>query len=368
MVVGIAGASATLLATLSLFIPQFAGAFWPFSNARAEGGESPILHDPSLDLLEAARNIDPNPSKGGTLLSLSEGSALVASAGPEGTIPEPGTHASGGTISTYTVKQGDSLSEIADSFGVSVNTILWANDITNAKSVKPGDTLIILPVSGLRHTVAKGETLSSLAKKYGADMDDIAAFNGLAGGAVLAAGEEIIIPGGELSAATTKVTTKKTTTTTTKKPTIKQGGGLASVQKNPYKGGSGTALDGFFGNPVPGALLTQTVHGWNGVDLAAPNGTPIYAAAGGTVIVSKVGGYNGGYGNYVVIDHGNGTQTLYAHMSTDSVSIGEAVSKGERIGTVGITGEATGYHLHFEVRGAKNPYAGCAVMSRCSPE
>ncbi|HRH55479.1 MAG TPA: M23 family metallopeptidase, partial [Candidatus Paceibacterota bacterium] len=103
--------------------------------------------------------------------------------------------------------------------------------------------------------------------------------------------------------------------------------------------------------------LSQGIHGWNGVDMSAPSGTPIYAAAGGTVIVSRVGGWNGGYGNYVVIEHAGGVQTLYAHMATDSVSVGETVSRGQNIGTVGNTGQSTGYHLHFEVRGAKNPFS-----------
>jgi murein DD-endopeptidase MepM/ murein hydrolase activator NlpD len=192
-------------------------------------------------------------------------------------------------------------------------------------------------------------------------------------------GQVLIIPGGELSSAsnTTKTSTTKSTTTTkttTKSATIKTsssiktGGSLADVQANPYRGGSGALISGYYGNPVPGAIVTQGIHGWNGVDLGAPSGTPIYAAAAGTVIVSKVGGYNGGYGNYVVIDHGNGTQTLYSHFSSVSVSLGEAVSKGERLGGVGRTGDATGNHLHFEVRGARNPFADCEVMTTCTPE
>ena len=103
--------------------------------------------------------------------------------------------------------------------------------------------------------------------------------------------------------------------------------------------------------------MSQGIHGYNGVDVSAPSGTPIYAAAGGTIVVAKGGGgYNGGYGNYIVIDHGNGTQTLYAHMSSLAVS-GGSVSKGSLIGYVGSTGRSTGNHLHFEVRGAKNPLA-----------
>lgn len=340
--------------------PLSAGAFWPFSKTQAADGDTPVLHDPSTRLLAAAINSDPNPLKGETLLSISEGSALVPFTGPIGTVSERVAVSNRGSISTYTVKEGDSLSEIADRHGVSMSTILWANSIRDASLVRPGDELIILPVSGISHTVARGDTLGSVARKYGADASDIASFNGLNENATLVLGTDIIIPGGELAASSKeKSATKKAVT-----KAVKTGGSIASV--NTSTGGSEST--GFFGNPLPGALVTQGVHGWNGVDLGAPSGTSIYAAAGGTVIVSKIGGYNGGYGNYVVIDHGGGVQTLYSHMDDDLVSVGDSVSKGQKLGTVGITGAATGYHLHFEVRGAKNPYAHCAEMTRCSPK
>lgn len=328
------------------------------------------MHDPSLELLQAAVNSNPNPSQGLIQLALSDDSALMAETGPEGSIPPAGTDLSGpnGSISVYVVKEGDSLSSIASKFGVSMNTILWANDLKDAKTIHPGTSLIILPVSGVEHTVLKGETLNGIATKFGADAADIASFNGLGSDATVTPGQQLIIPGGELKAGSSKTSTTKTTTKTTGSTKIKTGGSLSKVKANPYRGGSGAPLDGYFTNPVPGALLTQGIHGWNGVDLGAPSGTPIYAAAGGTVIVSRVGGWNGGYGNYVVIDHGNGTQTLYAHLSSDSVSVGQSVSKGARIGAVGRTGDATGNHLHFEVRGAQNPFANCDTMTVCSPE
>ena len=102
---------------------------------------------------------------------------------------------------------------------------------------------------------------------------------------------------------------------------------------------------------------TQNIHGYNAVDLAAPTGTPIMAAADGTVIVAKSGGWNGGYGSYVVIQHGNGSQTLYAHMSKVAAYDGESVVQGQVIGYVGETGDATGPHVHFEIRdGIRNPF------------
>lgn len=102
------------------------------------------------------------------------------------------------------------------------------------------------------------------------------------------------------------------------------------------------------------------------MDLAAKTGVAIRAAASGTVIVSRASGWNSGYGSYVVIDHGNGTQTLYAHMSRNVTVAGSTVTQGDVIGYVGSTGLSTGPHLHFEVRGAKNPFAACRTMSACS--
>ncbi|MBU1292486.1 peptidoglycan DD-metalloendopeptidase family protein [Patescibacteria group bacterium] len=333
-----------------MLMPRIAEAFWPFSITNAQGVSDSIVHDSSIRLLQAATNSDPNPAKGKGGIATTEGSALIAYAGPAGTIADVDRSGSGGRISTYIVREGDSLSGIADMFDVSINTIMWANNISK-NGLKPGMNLIILPVSGVRHTVSKGETLASLAKKYGSDSDEIATYNGLDSGAGLTVGAVVIIPGGELAAAPApkaKAVAKKTTTAS-----IKTGGSMGAVLPT---GDTTRAASSGFANPVPGGRLSQGVHGWNGVDLAAPAGSPIYAAAAGTVIVSRASGWNGGYGNYVVIDHGNGVQTLYSHMSTDTVSVGQSVSRGEPIGTVGKTGQATGYHLHFEVRGAKNPF------------
>jgi LysM repeat protein len=308
-----------------------------------------MLHDSSLDLLEAAVNPDPNPAKGRGGISTTDGSALIAYTGPDGTIADIDRTVSSGRISTYAVREGDSLSGIADMFDVSMNTILWANNLSSKEAVRPGMTLVILPVSGIRHTVASGDTLATLAKKYGSDADEIASFNGMSRTEGLTRGETVIIPGGELA---TKAPAKAKAKA--KAPAkIKTGGSMGAVLGT---GNTANGASSSFANPAPAGRLSQGIHGWNGVDLAAPSGSAINAAADGTVIVSRVGGWNGGYGNYVVVDHGDGIQTLYAHMSTDLVSVGETVSRGQKIGTVGNTGQATGYHLHFEVRGAKNPF------------
>ncbi len=243
------------------------------------------------------------------------------------------------------------MSEIAEMFGVSVNTIVWANNLKNVRDMRPGDMLVILPVSGIERTIVKGDTLKSLAKKYGADADEIVTFNGLDSDALLAIGTTIIIPGGELPVPTQQLSRS------TSKP-----------MRSPYTYSS-VAFPGYFSNPIPGAILTQGIHDLNSVDLGAAHGAPIYAAAGGVVIIARGGGgWNGGYGNYVVITHDNGSQTIYGHMRSVIVAYGQSVSRGQLIGYVGSTGRSTGPHLHFEVRGAKNPFINCALRSVCSPE
>jgi len=359
---------ALIAGTSFLAFPVITGAFWPLSTAAYAsdaGGDAPLIHDSSLPLLEAAVNTDPNPTKGGDDLSMTDGSVLVASAGPDGTpsaaaeSDAPSTGDADNTIASYTVKEGDSISTIADSFGVSVNTILWANNLTSKSTIKPGMTLIVLPVSGVQHTVQKGETLASIAKKYTADPAEIATFNGIDTSS-LTAGTVIIIPGGKLAAATPTTSTKTTKkVSTAKSPAVPSG--LSS--------GGGAALSGFWTNPLPGGILTQGIHDNNAVDIGAPAGTPIYAAAGGKVIfISDNGSYNHGWGNDVIINHSNGTQTLYAHMSRVAAAVGDSVNGGTLIGYVGRTGLATGNHLHFEVHGARNPFAGCTLMKTCSPD
>ena len=252
------------------------------------------------------------------------------------------------------MRSGDTLGEIAKMFDVSVNTIIWANKLSSAGDVHPGDTLIILPISGIQHTVVKGDTLKSIAKKYGADANEIAQFNYLDSSVPLEVGSTIIVPGGGITP----------TVSSPKSSSVKAG-------NEPYLGGSGPAQPGYYANPLPGARINQGIHGWNAVDLGGPGilGAPIHAAADGIVKFAYSNGrWNGGYGNYVVIAHSNGTQTLYAHMRSAIVSPGQSVSSGQVIGYVGTTGMSTGPHLHFEVRGAANPFRNCSVGSVCEPQ
>ncbi len=302
----------------------------------------------TVPLLASAHNIDPSPSMGGGDITVVGGSALLSEEGPSGTAADVETALPSATaISVYTVHKGDTLSSIAKMFKVTTNTIVWAN---NVSVIHEGDQLVILPITGVRYTILKGDTIAGVAKKFKADAGEVAQYNDLASDAVLTAGETIIIPNGEVPPTAAQVAQSA------RSKTIKN---IASGKKTePYLGGGGPALSGYFAWPVAGGVITQGLHGWNGIDIGAPSGTSIFAAAGGTVLVARSGGgWNGGYGNYVVVAHSNGTQTLYAHMSKVLVSPGASVSQGDTIGKIGSTGASTGPHLHFEVRGAANPFA-----------
>jgi len=343
LILGFAG-----LAFALAILPDYANAFWPFTNAGAAANS--FTPNSGVQVLSAATNHDPNPNKGlGDNIQTSGGKALLAYSGPSGTIADVADALPPDRISVYVVRKGDTLSDIAKMFNVSVNTIIWANNLKGVKDVHPNDTLIILPVSGVERTIVKGDTLKSLAKKYGADADEIAQYNGLDPLDPLEIGSTVIIPGGEIVAPSPSMAKRPAT--------------------SPIRGAGGAFLAGYFSNPLPGNVLTQGLHGWNGVDIGAARGTPIHSSADGTVIIARSNGaWNGGYGNYVVITHGNGTQTLYSHMRSAIVSPGQSVSNGQVIGYVGATGRATGPHLHFEVRGAQNPFSNCRTGSICSPQ
>jgi murein DD-endopeptidase MepM/ murein hydrolase activator NlpD len=289
-----------------------------------------------MTLLQAATNPDPKAAKGGGDITIVGGTALLSEDGPDGTALDVENRISNGHISIYVVRQGDSLAGIAKLFGVSKNTVLWANDIKNGV-IQPGQTLVILPISGVTHTVVKGDTVKSLAKKYKADESEIIQYNSIEDGAQLAIGDQVIIPDGEIAAPVT-VTKPRAGT-------------------NPWRASaSGPLITGYYIRPIIGGIKTQGLHGYNGVDLASSRGTPIMASAAGTVIISRSSGWNAGYGQYVVIQHDNGTQTLYGHLSKNLVMAGDSVVQGEVIGLMGATGKATGVHVHFEIRGAANPF------------
>ena len=268
-------------------------------------------------------------------LNTLQGNSLVPNAGRYADIVDDNDHiVDKDEIIKYEIQEGESLSLIAKDFGVSLNTIIWANNIKNVDAIKPGTVLKIPPVSGVIHKVKSGDTVSVIAKKYQAEIDDIISFNHLeSDGTDLQIGDEIIVPHGKISAT---VTTSKSVTLTR----------FSNLPK----------LNGYFSAPTSGYNWGH-IHGRNGVDIANKCGTPIYAAADGVVARIRNSGYNGGFGIYLMLTHANGTETLYAHHQKNLVSLGDKVKQGQQISLMGTTGRSTGCHLHFEVHGATNPMA-----------
>jgi murein DD-endopeptidase MepM/ murein hydrolase activator NlpD len=225
----------------------------------------------------------------------------------------------------YIVQKGDTLSEIAETYDVSINTIKWENNIGN--SIKPGQELRILPVTGIRHTIKEGDTFGKIAKTYNVDIEDITIYNDI-DETGLSIGEKIIIPNGIRKAAKQR-TVRKTKGTST----------ASSNDKSYYRRPTSGRVTSSFG-PRKGSYHY-------GIDYGAPTGTPIVAAATGTVVRTTCGS---GYGKCLIVQHSNGTQSLYAHASKLYVSVGTQVKQGQKIAAVGSTGRSTGPHLHFEIK------------------
>lgn len=232
-------------------------------------------------------------------------------------------------IIKYVVEEKDTTSSIAKQFNISINTILWANDLTASTTLKKGQVLTILPVSGALHLVRPSDTISEIAGWYKADADDIVSFNGLASAAEIYAGDLIVIPGGT-------------------QPKILPSGRLTPIPNS------------YFIYPIPAPYrVTQRLHPYNAVDFS--NGKcseSVYAAAGGTI---QRTGYTSLGGRYVRIIHPNGVVTYYGHLLSVLVKPGDRVFQGQIVGYTGNTGYtvpagSAGCHLHFEVRGAVNPF------------
>lgn len=273
-------------------------------------------------------------------------SALYPNVGPmsDAVGGSTATVASPDQVSVYVVRKGDTVSAVADMFGVSSATVLSANDLKKGQKLVEGDVLVILPISGVEHTVTKGQTLKGLANLYKISAEDIAEYNGLTTESKLAMGDSLFIPGADILEEAKKPASNLAT--------------AAKNDANYYANNPIKSASGYFINPLPTGRKTQGLHGTGkrGIDIGAPTGSPIYASASGTVLIAKTG-WSGGYGNMVIVQHPNGTRTLYAHMSKLGTSTGAKVTQGEIIGYVGSTGRSTGPHLHFEVFNAKNPGA-----------
>lgn len=235
----------------------------------------------------------------------------------------------------YTVEDGDTVGTIAQKFGISEDTIRWENDITR-DIIKPGQVLRILPETGVMHSVKKGDTVESIAKKYDVDSQSIVVypFNTFVNDETfeLAVGQKLMVPNGAISEPASAFN-----------PVAR----APRTQQTTPDAGTVTA-SGQFIWPAQGRLTTNFVWYHKGLDIANKAAPNILAADSGTVVVA---GWpdNWGYGNRVIIDHGNGYRTLYAHMSAIFVVPGQTVARGTAIGRMGSTGRSTGTHLHFEV-------------------
>lgn len=245
-------------------------------------------------------------------------------------------------IIEYEVKSGDTVSGVAVKFGIDTDTVKWANDMDGGLSIKPGQKLQILPVSGVAHTVKSGDTLESVAKKYTAASQAIVdfPFNDIPDDFKLKVGQILIVPDG---------VPPKAATITRPRPAPQ---GLARGSSSPAFSAPG---GGSFAWPTRGALTQYFSWYHPGLDVADRSAPGVAASDGGTVVVA---GWpdNFGFGNRVVVDHGNGYKTTYAHLSNIYVGIGQIISRGQLLGQMGSTGRSTGTHLHFEIR-----YKGIAV-------
>lgn len=319
--------------TVHAGIISFMSNLWGSEQVSASITANSSINSQNIDLLQAHTNINPTTSSLADITPINNGEMLDADlAGANSANVEfPNTQ-----ISTYIVHEGDTLPSIAKLFSVSVNTIIWANNIQRTTPLKIGQTLIILPVTGINYKIEKGDTIKGIAHKYKADLDEILQYNDITLDSTLVIGQTIIIPDAE-------------------QPLVQ----IKYVARNYAHDTNGPSYSGYYIRPIIGGTKTQGLHGYNGVDLASYKGAPILASAAGTVIVSSGSGWNGGYGNLIIISHNNGTQTVYGHLSKNLVSPGQHVEQGERIGLMGATGKVTGLtgvHLHFEIRGARNPF------------
>jgi len=236
-------------------------------------------------------------------------------------------------IVDYEVKSGDTIAIIAQKFGVSENTILWENDLKSSSPLKAGDKIRVLPLSGVAHKVVGGDTIYSIAKTYQANAQAILdfPFNDVGDDFQLKAGQTLIIPDGAPPEKPKPVPTQY----------------LAQSQQNITIQNLGSAQ---FMWPATAFQQISQYFSWYhpGIDIANLSGGPIRAADSGTVTLA---GWpdNQGYGSRVILDHGNGFTSLYAHLAAVYVGAGQRVSKGDVIGMMGSTGRSTGTHLHFEI-------------------
>jgi len=247
-------------------------------------------------------------------------------------------------FAVHTVESGETLSVIADRYGVSMNTIIWENGLRNANSIRAGYKLFIPPIDGLNYKVEKGDTVESIAKEFKIDEEFIIAQNNVENNTITK-GESLFLPNAKPIAPIIVADTRNPGAVSSSRPSN------WTAPPNSTTTPSGNKI---FIRPTKGAVTQGYRAGHYAIDIADRSKPPIWAAGSGTVEKVSVGTYGGGYGNHVVINHGNGLKTLYAHMDIGSVVVtqGQWINQGDVIGRMGATGRVygvTGIHLHFEV-------------------
>lgn len=241
----------------------------------------------------------------------------------------------GDGLKKYKIKKGDTFANLATRFNISVDTLKWANP--GVRSLKPGDTLTILPVSGVLYNFSKNDSLEIIASRYQTDVELIKTYNPNYQRTLSDGNGYLILPYAKPAA--------------------------SRVEAVPGAGNLPDLKD-YFALPAIGWNWGQ-LHNYNAVDIANQCGTSVHAAAEGLVVSDQnfgdgSSGWNDGYGIFVLLEHPNGTKTRYAHLDKTLVKAGDYVSRGQEVGVMGNTGNThgpTGCHLHFEIYGAKNPFA-----------
>ncbi|MCC6643637.1 M23 family metallopeptidase [Candidatus Peregrinibacteria bacterium] len=253
----------------------------------------------------------------------------------------------------HEVVSGDTISTIAQEYGLKTNTVLWENGLTATSKLRIGDKLSIPPVDGVSHSVEKGQDLKKIASLYSVDAGVIAKQNQLADNATLVAGQAIFIPGAK--PLPDRVDPSRIASTTRLSVANKTNVGSSQLVSGSAIGSNSDASPATGKSmifPTRGVITQYFQPGHYAYDIANTEKPPIWAAMDGTVIKASSGTWGGGYGNHIIIDHGNGLKTLYGHMEYLSVSVGDQVKQGQVIGKMGRTGNVrgrTGIHLHFEV-------------------
>lgn len=254
--------------------------------------------------------------------------------------PGPTAQSNRAKVVEYEVQTGDVIGSISTKFGLKIATVLWANNLTARSYIRPGDILKIPPADGAMYTIKRGDTVGKIAREFGVDQEAIIAFNELGrDGAAIAIGEEVFIPGAQRASTpqtSLAIAPSKITQTIRKvaapPPSVDTPAGSGYIWPTKDR-----KINQYYG-------LRHT-----GVDIHGIIGNPNYAVKAGTVKTSQCG-WNGGYGCYVIVDHGGGITTLYGHNSQLMVAVGDVVDQGTVVGLLGSTGRSTGPHLHFEIR------------------